>query len=53
MANTKKNLDDLEKEIDKQYRRKDQQKSRKMKVSGKSVFQMQRIINKKSKSSSH
>lgn len=41
-----KNGDTIEREAEKQYREKDKRKRKRMKVSGKSVFTLQKIINR-------
>jgi hypothetical protein len=47
------NHNNLEKEIEKKIVRKDKRKKRKMKVSGKSVFNLKKVITQKSDQKGH
>ncbi len=48
MAKTLSETEIIEKRLDKQQKAREKRKTRKMKVSGKSVFALQKIIRKKS-----
>lgn len=48
-----KNYEDLEKEIKKKIKKREKKKAKKMKVSGKSVFEIQKILVKKKKNSNN
>lgn len=45
------NLEELQKELEEKLKKREKKKKPKMKISGKSVFELQKIIQKKAKSS--